>query len=397
MKQNFLHFLTVTADGRPNAAFLAALPHLVFAIFFALPGIAGGGLGILLLVMMAAAFLLAWWQGWPLWSGSWAGYWLVYALIQASSWLPSLPGLELLIPLAVGIFIFQRRPLLGLLASTPPLLLLPRFFVFELVTGGEWVWSAIYLLLALTAGTIVWRNSLRAGTLLMIGFHLIAGLAIALARSYLPFRFIELGPRQTSELATLINDFVPLTLAVITILLALLLLQPLGRLAARARRQGRSRQALLLLGMALTLGGVFALRTQPHLTNAASPAAAATIASLAIVTGLVLSLSAAMLLTRVVWPDARPRFPDLLLPLLAALAPLVVFALAPPVAPVGRYSDRFQTVLFLSYGGVILWALAALWVIALNDKVGSSRLSGPETGDKDALGRAMHRRGFDTR
>ena len=372
-------------NGRRQAIFLAALPHLLLAIFTALSSIYLGGLisalGLLLLIVMAMAFLLAWRQQWPVWSGSWIGYWLLL-LFPLGARL-SLPGLELLILpalLAVGVLLFQRHPLQGLLASSPPLLFMTRAFVFELVAGGEWVWSGVWLLLAVTAGVIVWLGSVRAGMLLLIGFHLLTGLAFALARSYLPFRFSEMGARQTPELETVVNDFVPLTLALIIILLALLLLEPLRRLASQGGRQGRYRHGLLLLGMLLTLGGILTLRAQPRLTNAASPEIAVIIASLAIAAGLMLSVGATLLLARAVWREGRGRFHPLLLPLLAAFAPLVVFALAPPFAPDGRYSDHSQTIISLSYAGVILWSLATLLVIMLSYRDGSDGLSGSKTG-----------------
>ena len=384
-------------NGRRQAIFLAALPHLLFAIFTALSGIVVGRLigapGLLLLLVAAMAFLLAWRQKWPLWSGSWIGHWMLLLFPLGARLFPlgarlSLPGLELLILvslLVAGGLIFQRRPLMGLLGSSLPLLLITRVFVFELVTGGEWVWSGVWLLLALTSAAIVWFGSVHAGVLLLIGFHLIAGVAFALASSTLPYRGLgETIAREAPELETLVNDFVPLTLVAITILLALLLFQPLRRLAAQGGRRGQRQHVLLLLGMFLTLAGVFALRSQPRLLNAASPETAITIAALAVAAGLLLCVSAAFLLARIARGEAPGRFNALLLPLLAAFAPLVVFGLGPPFAPDGRYSDQFQTILSLSYTGVILWSLAALLIIVLSYRDGSSGLPGSEAGEEGA-------------
>jgi hypothetical protein len=378
MKQNILNLLNAIAaigKGRHSAAFLAMLPHLIFAILTALSP--PSGIAIILWIMLVAAFLLAWRQGWPLWSGSWAGYWLLYSLILISltglfRWLPVL-GLDLLLLLlllAVAVPIFQRRPLYGLLGSGPLLILMPRFFVFELVAGGEWIWSGVWLLLALTSGVIIWLGSIRTGVLLMLGFHLLTGVAFALGRAYLPFHFDQMGPRQVAEWQTLVNDFVPLTLALVAILLALLLLQPLNCLAAQHGRRGRRYYVLLLLGMALTLGGGLALRTQPRLP--VPTALSVTAASVAIAAGLIVSASAALLLTRGTWRDGLDRLYALLLPLLAVFTPLVVFAQAPPFTPDGRYSDHSQVVILLSYGGVILWLLAALWVISSNGRRGQT-------------------------
>jgi hypothetical protein len=358
-----------------SAILLAALPHLLMAVLSGLSGIFMGrppsGIALLgygMLIAMVAAFLLAWRRGWPLWSGSWAGYWLMLPVF--GSLLPSWPGLEYLFLvslLVVGALIFQRHPVYGLLASSPPLLLMTRLFVFELVMGGEWVMTGVWLLLALTAGAIVWQGSIRTGVLLLVGLHLVTGLAFAVGRSYLPFRFEGMGARQTPELETLINDLAPPTLAAIAILLALLLLHPLRQLAVRSGRRGWRSRLMLLLGMLLTLGSVFALRVrprwQPSLIIGTSPITAGVIASIGVAVGLVLSLVAAFLLTKDVWSNPQDRFEGLLLPLLSAFAPLVVFALAHPFAPDGQYGDRFQVQVILSYAGVVAWTLLALLVL----------------------------------
>jgi len=355
------------------AIFLAALPHLLFASTFFGVSEAYGGSGLrwypyALLMVMAAALILAWRRGWPLWSGSWAGYWLLMPLPLLSllfRWWQWSELLYLLFVLAAGAIIFRRRPLYGLLASFPILMLMTRLFAFEFVAGGNWVWGGACLLLAVVAGAIVWRGTLRVGVLLMIGFQMVTGVAVTLGKFYLPYRFPEMGVREPPELAALVNDFVPLTLAIIAITLALLLLRPLRRLSTQGGREGGRNYALLLLGMVVTLGGLFDLRAQPR-----PPTAAGTLAVIALAAGLVLSLCAAVMLARAVWTEAPRRGHALLLPLLAVFAPLVVFAQATPFAPDGAYTGNFQTVVFLSYAGVILWALCALWVIL--------RSSGPE-------------------
>jgi hypothetical protein len=311
---------------------------------------------------MLAAFLLAWRRGWPLWSGSWAGYWLLLPF-YAFSWLPlrMVELLILLVLLVAGAFIFQRRPLYGLLASFPPLLLLTRFFEFELVTGGEWILSGIWLLLALTAGAIVWRGSLRAGVRLMIAFHLAAGLAFALGRAYLPYRWPgHMGARQPPTLVELVNDFAPLTLVAVVIPLAFLLLHPLWQLGRQGGASGRWSHRLLLVGMSLTFGGFFIGRVQPALlpidvTNIVSP--------LLTVSGFLLAVAAAVWLAKTGWLRTNGRFYVVLLPLLAVLAPLVVFRLARPFGHVEPYDDSFQVMVLLSYIGVFLWLFGALLVI----------------------------------
>jgi hypothetical protein len=347
---------------------LAALPHLLLASVYGLSALfpvnplANRLMFYLLLTAMLAAFLLAWWRGWPLWSGSWAGYWLLLPF-YAISWLPlrRVELLILLVLLVAGAFIFQRRPLYGLLASFPPLLLMTRLFAFELVTGGEWIWTGIWLLLALTAAAIVWRGSLRAGVRLMIAFHLAAGLAFTLGSTYLPYRWPgHMGTRQPPTLMELVNDFVPLTLVAVVIPLALLLLHPLWQLGRQGGASGRWSHRLLLVGMALTFGGFFLGRMQPaplpgDITNIVSP--------LLTIGGLVLAVAAAVWLAKTGWLRTNGRFYVVLLPLLAVLAPLVVFRLARPFGHIGPYDDSFQVMVLLSYSGVFLWLLGALLVI----------------------------------
>lgn len=369
---------TGVGGGRGSwpAVLLAALPHFLLATTMALTAAFAGpapswftALRYGMLAVLGVALLLAWRLGWPLWSGSWAGYWILFPFFWASSILPWRPGLDYLLmlpPVAIGLLLFLRRPLVGLLAIVAPMLFMTRLFAFELVAGGDWVWSGIWLLLGITAGAIVWRASVRAGVLLTVAFHFVAGLFITVARSYLPYRSptgMSLGPRPTPQLATLVNDFVPLTLAAITLPLALLLLRPLGRLAGRGGKRSRRNHRLLLLGMAVTFGGVFALRARPSFLDGTSN----TLAVVAVAVGLFLSLGAAVALIRVTWSGAGATWQDALLPLLSAFAPLVVFALARPFPTAGQYRDGFQVQVFLSYTGVLTWTLLAILTLVRRD------------------------------
>jgi hypothetical protein len=356
---------------------LAMLPHLLFAFLMGnVPG-AAVFLPYVLPVALVAALLWAWWHGWPLWSGSWAGYWLLFAFVYTSFWL-SLPGLDLvsfILLVVIFLFIGQRRPLFGLLTSLPLLLLLPRFFVFELVAGGEWVMGGIWLLLAVTAGVIVWRNSLRTGILLVVGFHVTAGLAFALGQSYLPYRFplMSPGPRQPPALATLVNDFVPLTLAVVAISLALLLLYFVRQLARQGGQPGRRSHGLLLLGMLLTLTGLFAQRGRMPWLGSPMPELAVSLATLLVVSGVLLSLGATFWLTRMVWLESGRRLHVLFLLLLATFAPFTLFPLARPIQ-VGLYSNSFQAMVLLSYVAVLLWVLGMLLVVLVFGREGNGRI-----------------------
>jgi hypothetical protein len=81
------------------------------------------------------------------------------------------------------------------------------------------------------------------------------------------------------------------------------------------------------------------------------------------VSGLLLAVAAAVWLARISWLRTNGRFYVVLLPLLAVLAPLVVFRLARPFGHVGPYDDSFQIMVLLSYIGVFLWLIGTLLVI----------------------------------
>lgn len=349
------------AGRRPPrfARFLAALPHLLFALLLSerLPITTPALYGFAMLALVT--LVLAWRQGWPLWSGSWGGLWFWGVLALFSQLV--VPGpiqeyLLLLLLVMAGWRLFQRRPLFGLLASVPPLMLMTRLFAFELVDGGEWIWSSLFLLLALISSFIVWRGSLRPAVLLTTGFHLAAGVAITLGSALLPFSWSEMGPRRPPVLAELVNDFSPSTLATIAITLAFLLLHPLWQLSKEGGRTGRLAHLLLLVAIAVaTAGGYWAPR--PLL-----PAV--------ILAGLLLAIIAALILIRAVWRERPGRRPELLLPLLATFIPLVVFRLPTPFAPAGAYLLAAQLQVTLSYAGVILWSLIALWLILRIERPG---------------------------
>ncbi len=360
---------------RPGSAvMLAALPHLLMAIVTGLGALFPGGsspfalLAYVAPAMMVIAFVLAWRRGWPIWSGSWAGYWLLLLFFLVSSLFPFSPGLEylaLVLLIAAAVILFQRRPVHGLLACLPLLLLIPRLFVFELLAGGDFVWSGVWLLLALTAGLVAWSATVRAGLLLVTSFQLIAGLAFAVATAYLPFRFSQMGVRQPAEFLGLINAFVPLTLALITIPLGLLLLRPTHQLALRGGKRGQAGWMFLLPGVLIALGGLLVLQAPSNLLSA-TPWAAGPVATIGLGMGMGLSLLGAMLQASAAWSSVGCQPWRLLLPLLAATAPLVVFALPAPFSLGGRYSDRFLLQLTLGYSGVLIWtalALLTLWRI----------------------------------
>lgn len=362
-------------NGKPASSMrmtilLAVAPHVMYGLMNVLGeiGIVRGARWFIFAMIgaLVGVMVIAWRRRWPLWSASWAGYALLYAYFTSSFALGSLFatvqfdfGLVLLpLMIMLGVYIFQRRPLYGLLASFPLFVLMGRLFVFELVLGGTWIFAGVWLLAALVSGAIVSAGTIRRGVLLAAGFHLISGIAFALGRSYLPYRWPEIYPRQAPTWQELVNDFVPITLALIALTLALLLLHQLKRLVLALGDQERRHQILLLTGIVATFGGRFGLNAL-----GTDGGVATVIAGLALGLGLAVSLFAALLLARAARRKMERPAPALVLPFLAAFAPLVVFSLATPFAPDGSYSAAFQRALILSYAGVLLWVGVALWVL----------------------------------
>lgn len=373
---------------------IVALPHLLFASNFVIAAlsvqwpVARDVFSAVLVAVLVAALFVAWRRHWPLWSGSWAGYWLMVPFMLVTRFLPQLELLALALPLLI-LAIAPRRPLVALLALMPPLLLLSRAWTFELVSGGNQVWIGVWLLLTLVSVVIVWRATVRTGVLLLVGFHLLTGAVFAAAKGMLPYRFADqMGPRQPLTAQAFANDFVPLTLALVSLTLTLALLHLLWRMRRWDGGDARRSHALLLGGMALTLGAVLTLRSLPQPTMA-------TIALAALVGGLLLSLWSAVALGRVVLSNERRRRRAVLTSLLAAFAPLVILPQATLFARGGAYSASTQAQIALGYVGTLLWVLGALWVLVSEDAhsdsgVASSILATREGGADSTFQTALH-------
>lgn len=359
-----------TADNGRPAVLLAAAPHLLYAALTILGelgiGVGAGWTGYLLLAGLGGMMLLAWRRHWPLWSASWAGYALIIILFISSFALNPLLGraeILLFLPLIVlGLYLFQARLLYALIASLPFIVLNGRALAFELVAGGTWIFTGLWLLAAVISGAVVQARSARSAILFTLGFHLVSGAAIALGRGYLPYRWPEMGARVGPTWQELVNDFVPVTLSLIVLTLALLLLHPLKRVAMVHNGRGWLGLTVLIAGIAATFGGRVGLDMQGF-----DPGAATVIWVVVLVLGLAISLGAGVFLARLTWRKNGGPVRALLAPFLAPFAPLVVFSLATPFAPVGSYSAGFQRVLILSYAGVLLWACLALWVMLQAD------------------------------
>jgi len=138
-------------------------------------------------------------------------------------------------------------------------------------------------------------------------------------------------------LAELINDFVPSTLAAVTMTLAFLLFHPLWRLSKEGGRAGRFSHLWLLAGIAAaTAGGFWLRRYQPRGVLGHEDLAMAVV-----VAGLLVAAVAAFALIRAVGSRRSGRWSDLLLLLLVTFVPLVVFTLPTPYAPPGSIRPTF--------------------------------------------------------
>ena len=341
---------------------LAALPHLLMSTTYFGVSVAFGGSGMswypyFLVVLLAAAGFLAWRRGWPLWSGSWAGYWLVATIlllgeVAGSQWGQWTEILILLVAAGTCAILALRRPLYALLTSLPLLILFPRLFFFEHVAGGHWISGGVFVLLALTAAVIVWLGSVRATLLLAILVHVVTGLAFTLGKFYLPYRFAEMEPRETPAFTEVVNEFVPLTVAIIANSVTLFLLNLLWRFSMRER----NRNLIILPGACLaSMVAIWGLRSERWLLSRE-------LLTALLLGGLLLSFGAALPLVR----DMRKR--DVppkarLAPILVMFAPLLLFPLATPFAQVGAYTDATQFWIGLSYAGAVLWLTIATWLI----------------------------------
>lgn len=235
--------LEASRYSRRSDAFLAALPHLLMSSAFFGVSVAFGGRGMpwypfFLVVVLVVALLYAWRREWPLWSGSWAGYGLLLIAVPLFMVLMRTGANGdrfFILVLMVGcILIALRYPLHAVLTSLPLLVFLPRLFAFEQLSGGNLVWGAIFVLLAIISAMIVCNRGRRA-VIAVILFHLLAGAAITLGNFFLPYNLgpfsagMQAAPRTTPLLWELFADFAPVTLSAIVASLALLIVRPAMR------------------------------------------------------------------------------------------------------------------------------------------------------------------------
>lgn len=168
-------------------AVVAALPFLLYFLSFA---------SALPLIFLFAGLLGAWWQRWPGWIVSWLGFlivfgqnWLPYSLLgDGLAWntIPQLFNMlsEVAIQtgwLVVMYWVVRRWPRYGTLVFLPSLML-PWAFSMEFASAAMTavVFSAVFLILALTAAAISIQRTASGDIWLMYAGALLPGALISL-------------------------------------------------------------------------------------------------------------------------------------------------------------------------------------------------------------------------
>ena len=184
----------------------AGLPHLLFAILFAVMGafvntklatISGVILALLLLAGFLATIYYTWRNHWPAWSASWYGYIgliiLLFSILPYQYWAGPADQifgvirfiLTLLCLATLLYWLSRRNPIEGLLMAMP-VIILYWFPVMEFIPNSIRFWLTFWLFLlpALTAATVTRLNDIKNAVWLVLGASILSGLPIAYARTY---------------------------------------------------------------------------------------------------------------------------------------------------------------------------------------------------------------------
>jgi hypothetical protein len=193
---------------------MAGLPHLLMAALIGLGKLEIfdisetsqiiSGIGIFLVILVAAILVLAWTRGWPLWTASWYlyGTYVILALVGfvigklnlEDSWRYTnalFLGWILLCVVGYG-FILSKSRLHGLLSVAflfPLLGVMYLEFIPNPIEG--WLVIGLGALTALTVGAIVRRGDFRSGLWSVLAVNLIAGLSLAYVGEY---QMVDLPP-----------------------------------------------------------------------------------------------------------------------------------------------------------------------------------------------------------
>ncbi len=277
-------FAILANENEPGAwkdALLAALPHLMVALV-SLSGLLGAALpkvtlpsgayvfvsDIAAAVLILVTLILAWRQRWPRWSASLYGYGLAVAVLIGMSvtqvW-DRTPGrlwagafLYIISPPALAWLLyrtFQQDRLRGLLALLPAIMVL-WYPVLEFVQPAARAFVSVgaWLLMALTAATIIRRGNVRQSMWMMLATNVLIGACITYARTYL-----NSLPPEHAEVPTLermVNRFSPPLLAASAVVIGLWLVWALWQIGERGGPTGRWGNRLALAGLLLNLAGI---------------------------------------------------------------------------------------------------------------------------------------------
>jgi len=336
--------------GSWRDSFWAGLPHLLFAILFAVTGalantslatISGIVSALVLLGCFLATIYYTWRNRWPAWSASWYGYIgliiLLFSVLPSQGWAPPAEGIFgairlLLLPLCLVTLLYwlsRRNPIEGLLMAMP-VIILYWFPVMEFVPNmiRFWLTFWLFLLSALTAMTITRLNDIRKAVWLVLGASILSGLPIAYARTYwqdIPFSY-------TPTISQMAELFSVQWLASSALVIAPILGWGLWNLSKRYGKDSRIAVSIIIVGTLVNLWGQFRYwQWSSHqnffdafgfsLLEAPDPAWAAYLAF----AGLIATLMGAILLAIQAWNDSKPL--SLCLIILPSTLPL--FAMFP--------------------------------------------------------------------
>jgi hypothetical protein len=187
----------------PQSSFLsgwsvvaAAVPFLLFFLLYLSPVVSPTFMRILLPVLLFGGLVAAWWQRWPGWVAGWLGFliffgqnWLPYSLLSDEPAWNTTPRLlnmlsEVVIQtgwLTAMYWVVRRWPRHGTLVFLP-FLMLPWAFSMEFASEAMTavVFSAVFLVLALTAIAISIQRTTSGDIWLMYSGALLPGVLLSL-------------------------------------------------------------------------------------------------------------------------------------------------------------------------------------------------------------------------
>lgn len=388
-----------------GAALLAGLPYLLLALFVSLPQLLVS-LGwlvqesplmniiqtaeiLIVILLVLAAFLLAWRRKWPSWMGTYVFVFLgvlLYPLLILVSFLEDKFGRTpaydawqfVILPLLVGVVLYRvtrADRLKGLLAAFPVIYMLWNIHM-ELVpdqieatiTFVSLVMIAVTAILAVRIGE--WRTAL----FLMLFTNFVVGIFFAYAGTYhggtLPFTAPAPSPLEV------IKSFIPSYALTVSLWLGPLLARMFREIGLGSRRYGALAYRVTLLGLLLVIsimistifiGTNDSLRMQQPEINT--------------YLGWFLYLGLGLYLVGLVWlfwaASKSGMLPDpLTLVLLSALplalplgvALFIIFGSRFPISPLFGIPTLFALPPLLVYGATVAWICLTVWLVTREER-----------------------------